>query len=705
MLAPSPLVEQFKNYHFPEYPSVTGLPQPITARSVGEFFFALAWGVLLLVAFVGWGRTIGRLLRVQSLPTSVACSLGIATIIFVGGFLNLAHAIYVPVLLSSTVVGLVLYATQLEQRPALYRWKQFWKAAAPWARFLMIVALIILALRVAATVRLAEFDINDDSAAYLVFPKAMLATHSFAPGPFSDRHVISSLGGGYLLQAFVIAATSLANIGMADRTLGLLLVFAGVWDLAIAFGLTFEEIALLEFVAYLIPQQTSNLTFVILPIALLLSVMWFVFQTSADKTRRLWSYALLAGAVGGAAVTLKSTFLPSVGAFCLFPFLMMNWRRKKLAITLPVIAGVGAILVTAAWMIAMKHVGGAYLYPILGRGVDYSSYGVFSSFKIAQTPRTIIKLFLHAFALLMLGAIFAWLGLKKRVSLFGLSVLLSAAFATTAFNVTSGGDSIWRYDFPTFFSAILIFSIACMALSREEFSPRRKKLAFATAVLSLLGCIFYYDISGANPELFRQAKWEASRYRPALRASLSGLHLASPVILREYQAINAALPSHGTALENVGYPFLLNNKLHQIFLMDWPGAASPKPGWPFGKSSAALARYLQKNSVQYVLYDYRYARWMDAKSCQVMEMPHHYSTELYVLFWMSLLSQNQLDHLRSHYHSIYDDGNIAIIDLADRIPKTVIEEPVWTLATDKDRICSEVMARYLADPLVIQKFE
>ena len=414
MLAPSPLVEQFKNYHFPEYPSVTGLPQPITARSVGEFFFALAWGVLLLVAFVGWGRTIGRLLRVQSLPTSVACSLGIATIIFVGGFLNLAHAIYVPVLLSSTVVGLVLYATQLEQRPALYRWKQFWKAAAPWARFLMIVALIILALRVAATVRLAEFDINDDSAAYLVFPKAMLATHSFAPGPFSDRHVISSLGGGYLLQAFVIAATSLANIGMADRTLGLLLVFAGVWDLAIAFGLTFEEIALLEFVAYLIPQQTSNLTFVILPIALLLSVMWFVFQTSADKTRRLWSYALLAGAVGGAAVTLKSTFLPSVGAFCLFPFLMMNWRRKKLAITLPVIAGVGAILVTAAWMIAMKHVGGAYLYPILGRGVDYSSYGVFSSFKIAQTPRTIIKLFLHAFALLMLGAIFAWLGLKKK---------------------------------------------------------------------------------------------------------------------------------------------------------------------------------------------------------------------------------------------------------------------------------------------------
>ncbi len=705
MLAPSPLVEQLKNYHFPEYPSVTGLPQPITARSVGEFLFALAWGGLLLVAFAGWGRTMGRLFRVQWLPTSVACSLGIATIIFVGGVLNLAHAIYVPALLSLAVIGLILYATQLEQRPALYRWKQFWKAAAPWARFLMIAALIILALRVAATVRLAEFDINDDNSAYLVFPQTILSVHNFAPGPFSDRHIISSVGGGYLLQAFVIAATSLANIGMADRTLGLLLVFAGVWDLGIAFGLSFEEIALVEFVAYLIPQQTANLTFVILPIALMLGLLWFVFESSSEDNRNCWRYALLAGAVAGAAVTLKSTFLPSVGAFCLFPFLMLNWRKKKMAITLPVIAGVGALLVTAAWMIALKQSGGTYLYPILGRGVDYSSYGVFRSFKIAETPRTIIKLFLHGFALLVLGAVFLFLGLRRKKALFGLSVLLSAAFGITAFNLAAGGDSIWRYDFPTFFSAILIFSIVCMALSRDDPSPRKKKLAFATAVLSLLGCIFYYDISGANPELFRQSKWEASRYRPALRASLSGQPLASASMIREYKAVNAILPTHGTALEDIGYPFLLDDKLHKIFLMDWPGAAAPSPGWPFGKKSATLAEYLQQNSVQYVLFDYRYAQWIDAKSCQVLEMPQRYSTELYVLFWMSLLSQNQLDHLQSRYHAIYDDGNIAIIDLDQAIPNAPHEKDLWTLATDKDQICSEVMARYLAHPLVIQKSE
>ena len=699
MLAPDSLVEQLKYYHFPQYPSVTGLPQAITARSLGEFFYAIAWVLLLLVAFTGWGRAIGHLFRVRRLPASVACSLGIAIIIFIGGFLNLARAIYIPVLLSLVVIGLVLYVAQFANRPERYRWSEFWKAAAPWARLLMLAALIILVLRVAATVRLAEFDINDDSAAYLVFPQKILATHNFAPDPFSDRHIISSLGGGYLLQAFVLAATSLTNIGMADRTLGLLLIFAGLWDLSITLGLSFEEIALVEFVAYLIPEQTANLTFVILPIALMLSLLWFVLETSSEESRSVWRYALLAGAVGGAAVTLKSTFLPCVGAFCLIPFSMLNWRKKNMAITLPIIAGVGALLVMATWMIAMKQSGGTYLYPILGRGVDYSSYDVFTSFKIAQTPRTIIKLFLHAFALLGLGAMFLFLGLRQKKALFGLSVLLAAALGITAFNVAAGGDSIWRYDFPAFFSAILIYSIVCMALSREELVPRKKKLAFAAGVLSLLGCIFYYDISGAHPELFRQSKWEASRYGGALQASLSDLPLASPTMLREYEAVNAVLPPHGTVLEDVGYPFLLDDKLHKIFLMDWPGAAEPSPGWPFGSGSAVLAQYLEHNSVRYVLFDYRYAHWFDAKSCQVIEMPERYSTELYVLFWMSLLSQNQLDHLHSQYRSIYDDGRIAVIDLNQPITNAPSSSPVWTFATNKDQMCSEIMARYLADPL------
>ena len=95
--------------NIPAYPSVTGWPQPITSHSLGKFFFALGWAWAMLVAFTGWGRFAARLAHIQRLPASVACSLGIAVVIFIGGWLNLIHAIYAGVLFSLVAIGLLFY--------------------------------------------------------------------------------------------------------------------------------------------------------------------------------------------------------------------------------------------------------------------------------------------------------------------------------------------------------------------------------------------------------------------------------------------------------------------------------------------------------------------------------------------------------------------------------------------------------------------
>ncbi|HZC43313.1 MAG TPA: hypothetical protein VE195_04005, partial [Acidobacteriaceae bacterium] len=217
------LAQTLANFNLPPYPTVTGLPQPITLRSLALFAGALVWAWLLLVSFTGWGRVIGKLSRSPRLPASVACSLGIASIIFLGGWLNLVHAIYPSVLFAITGVGLLFYAVSRSERPEGYRWLRFWKNSSRGSKLLLTVALLILVLRVAATVRLGNFNIPDDNSAYLVFPQKMLAMHHFASDPFSDRRVISSLGGAYLLQCFVVAATSLSHVAMADRTLGFIL--------------------------------------------------------------------------------------------------------------------------------------------------------------------------------------------------------------------------------------------------------------------------------------------------------------------------------------------------------------------------------------------------------------------------------------------------------------------------------------------------
>ncbi|MGB6934201.1 MAG: hypothetical protein WBD91_15600 [Acidobacteriaceae bacterium] len=693
------LAQTLTNLNLAPYPTVTGLPQSITTRSLASFAGALLWAWLLLVSFAGWGRLTGGLFRGPRLPASVACALGIAVIVFLGGWLNLLHAIYPSVLFAITGVGLLLYAASRRQRPEEYRWLHFWKNSSRGSKILIVIALLILVLRIAATVRLGTFNVPDDSTAYLVFPQKMLATHHFANDPFSDRRVISSLGGAYLLQCLAIAATSISHIAMADRTMGFMLLAAALFDIGVRFALSPIQIALLEFLVCLAPQETINLTFVVLPTSLLLAMIWLVVD--GDQLQPSLRNACLIGVTGGAIVSLKSTYLPIVGVYAFLPFLAASWRARRLTrFSSPIIAGLSALGVLLAWMIAMKMTSGTYLFPVLGSGVDYTSYGLFHLTARFSTHRAFVKIFLQAFALSILIGVQIAVGIKNENFRISLLVLATSAIAITAFNYRSGGDFIWRYNFPQFLCAIVIFYAATGSSLLLEPSSTKARLAFYVGMLSLASMVFYYDAAGSSPRPFRQIGLEHKDYVTSLRASLTAVSLAGPSLNSEYQAIENSIPPRTLALENVARPYLFHYRQHNLYVMDWPGAASPPPGWPFGQSSAKLSSYLQQNSVRYVVYDYHYASWNDAASCVSLLRPKLYSTELYALFWMSVLSDHQLDQLRKDYRSIYDDGKVAVLDLNQPIPTASGNEPVWTTNTNKEEMCSVVLAGYLANPSV-----
>jgi hypothetical protein len=696
-ISPS-LAQTLTNLNLPPYPTVTGLPQPITMRSLASFAGALLWAGLLLVSFTGWGRMTGKLFRSPRLPASVACSLGIAAIVFLGGWLNLLHAIYPSVLFAIATIGLLFYLLTRNQRPEEYRWLRFWNNASRGSKILLVIALLILALRVAATVRLGMFNVTDDSSAYLVFPQKMLAMHHFASDPFSDRRIISSLGGSYLLQAFIIAATSLTHIAMADRTLGFMLLAVALFDIGVRFTLSPIQIALLEFLVSLAPQETINLTFVVLPTSLLLAMLWLVFEE--DQLQPRLGNTCLIGLTGGAIVSLKSTYLPIVGVYAFLLFLSASWRARRLTrFSSPIIAGLSALGVLLAWMIAMKMTSGTYLFPVLGSGVDYTTYGLFHLMARFSTHRAFVKIFLQAFALCILIGVQIAVGVKNENFRISLLVLATSAIAITAFNYRSGGDFIWRYNFPQFLCAIVIFYAATGSSLHPESRSTKARLAFFVGMLSLAGMVFYYDAAGSSPQPFRQIGLEHKDYVASLRASLTAVSLAGPPLNSEYQTIEKSIPPRTLALENVARPYLFHYHQHNFYVMDWPGAASPPPGWPFGQNSAKLSRYLQQNSVRYVVYDYHYAAWYDAGSCRSLVRPRLYSTELYVLFWMSVLTDHQFDQLRADYTSIYDDGKIAVIDLQNPRKNASAPIPDWTLETSKEQMCSAVLARYLANPL------
>lgn len=693
----NPLIQKLLVYNFPDYPSVTGLAKPITVRSLAAFVYALGWSWLLLISFTGWGRLFGKFLGCLDLPASVACSIGIATVIFLGGLLNLLHALYPAVLVLLVLAGALLYVRLRASAPPQYRWRSFWAEASTPARMLLVFAFLLLLFRVIATVRLGMFNELDDGAAYMVFPHKLLASHAFAYDPFSDRRVISSLGGAYLLQALVIVGTSLTHIAMADRTLGLILLGATIFDLGIAFELPIFSLALMELLAYCVPQGTINLTFTILPTSLLLAMVWLVLQKGYPA---FLQYAALAGAVGGALISLKSTYLPCVGAFLVIPYLLLHARENGTCIwRLPAMAGASCVATILAWMIAMKLNSGTYMFPVFGSGVDYGSYGLIHTVTAFASRRTFFKIFLQATALLTLAGVqIMATRLKPWQYRLSLGVLIASAIAITAFNYKSGGDFIWRYNFSQFFVAILVFYAANAGAMTGQSVGFGARAALYCAVAALALMVFYYDVSGQNPRPFRQVGIEWGDYVKGLRASVTGVEIASPTIIQEYRAVQNALPKNASAIENTAYPFLLSYRHQTTFIADWPGAASPKPGWPFQPDLGSLTSYLKSHGIEDVIYDYRYARWMDGEGCKALEQANRNSLELRALWRISIVTHDQFEQLRLHYHSLYDDGSIAVVDLNHPLARNSTEMPVWTLSTGTNEICADVMARNLKDP-------
>ena len=108
----------------------------------------------------------------------------------------------------------------------------------------------------------------------------------------------------------------------------------------------------------------------------------------------------------------------------------------------------------------MKMTSGTYLFPVLGSGVDYTTYGLFHLMARFSTHRAFVKIFLQAFALCILIGVQIAVGAKNENFRISLLVLATSAIAITAFNYRSGGDFIWRYNFPQFLCAIVVFYAA-----------------------------------------------------------------------------------------------------------------------------------------------------------------------------------------------------------------------------------------------------
>jgi hypothetical protein len=641
----------------------------MTPASLLHFIEALLWCALLFISIAGYGAIFLRLFDLRRPSVAIAATSGVGVVIFLGGCLNLIQAVTTPVLLALILLGLLaavllrITLTEPEPEPepeseSKPEARNLQLAQSPSSRtitLLLILLAIIFFVRLGATVHAGQYQASDDYNFYLAAPAKMLQLHHYAADPFSERRIMASIGGGYFLQTLVLVALSLANIQMADRALGLILLAFLAYGLANEFRLTRVQRIIFALLVFFTPQLQFNLTFVLLPSALFFGLVYLA------ANRKLFAdspilVALLLGIVTGAVTTTKSTYLPH-GVIFVACIALFHWRRRGFAAgarTL-VFAALGAFIVMAPWMIASHSTSGTFFYPTLGPGYQYSAYGLFPAPSGAGVSVIIHKVIPFCIPLLLLFVVEWVLGDRDEQGEAILALSAAAFCAALLVGIATGGDSVRRYNYPCMLPAlILVYVVFSRRANAVPAARRWFLLQTATVALIVVAALSIWEQRLTNE--FMQIPW-------GLKSALLDTPIVPLSVEAEYAAMQRAIPTDAATLATVDNAFLLDFRAHAISIADYPGGASLPPGWPARQDSEALARYLLANHLRYLVYDYAYFAGFDQEAPHVIADTSR-TQWIHSEARIALRSHQQYGELARTRLHLYDDGKIYVLDLS-----------------------------------------
>ncbi|WP_353072125.1 hypothetical protein [Tunturiibacter gelidiferens] len=631
----------------------------MTLVSLLDFIAAILWCILLFFAITGYGVVISRFLCVGRLPVSLASTCGFGVIIFLGGCLNLLNAIEAPILLALVFLGLLgvtIFRVRLVDNEDPF--PSNYQAWSPIVVLILIAGAIVFAVRFTATVHSTSYQAGDDYNFYLAAPTKMLQLHHYAADPFSERRIMSSIGGNYFLQDLVLVILPLADVQMADRALGLLLLVSLCFSLADEFRLTPAQQAVFTLLVFTTPQLTFNLTFVLLP-----SALFFALVYLAANRRLLASHptlqAILIGATTGVLASTKSTYLPHGVIFVgCFAFFQLRRRGLSAAIKILLHAALACLIVMAPWMIASHATSGTWFYPLLGKGYQYSAYGLYpapSGAGLSIVVHKVIPFCLPLFFLLSLE----WLlgdQDEQGEAIFALSA--AALWATLLVGIGTGGDSVRRYNYPCILPAMLLLYVVFSR--RRNIFPGSRRWPILQTVTILF--IAYTAVTTWRNKFTN----EYDQIPLGLKAGLRDTPIVPLRVAAQYAAVQRSLPTDAGALATVTNSFLLDYRANAISIADYPGAASLPPGWPSRGDGNTLAKYLIAHNLRYLVCSYADFVPLDREANKVL---HDSSRTQWIKSEQAIILRShqqyaELAHTRRH---LYDDGQIYVLDLADSI--------------------------------------
>lgn len=629
----------------------------MTPTSLLHFLEALSWATIVFVAIAGYGALVLAPWRLRGASLALSAVTGLGVVILIGGCLNLLHSITHPVRLLLVAIGALCFILKHPVLVASEPPHLDPPARSPWTRPVLLLAAFVFMIRFGASVHTPYYQLGDDYNFYLAAPVKMDALHQYASDPFSERRVMSSLGGNYFLQSLVLAELPLEDVQMADRALGLLLLVFVAVGLGEVFRLKPLQRALLGLFLLLTPQLQFNLTFVILPYTLFCGLVYLAADADDLESSRILQ-ALLLGTTAATIASFKSTYLPH-GVLFFVCIALLHARRRGLKAGLQTLlfASLGCLAVLSPWMIASHTASGTWFYPLLGKGYQYSAYGLFPPPSSGNSLKIIVKVML--FNVPLLGVLIAELFWCERDEQTRVLAALTAAAlgASILVGIATGGDSVRRYNYPAILAAILLLYVA--ASRKANLAPflRTRSLEWLSAVLCV--CLAMYI--GFN-------SWthEYQKTIKSLRISLTDFHIEPKATAQAYEAMERAIPAGpDKAIATVDYPFLLDFRARDIAIADIPGAASLPPGWPSRSDGDALAAYLISQHRRYLALTVFSLPELEKGEEESIDNP---ATTQWIRSEnkMRLASYRQYEQLIHSRSCLYNDDGLILLDLAKK---------------------------------------
>lgn len=603
------------------------------------FFLAILTLLLLLTSSYGFGfATMKWVIRDEVNYFSLLVVVGISCLIVLGGILNLARIAYPAALYTVLLLGLIFsmqsFISRLKIRPQLSSFFRSDDSAAKLSLLDRLLPPLIVATAaiffVATLLPSNAFNHSDDFQGYFIRPLRMLQTGTLGGDPY-DSLGLDSLGAQFFLDGFFLLKLPIEYVSGFDAVF--CLGVSGMLLIATArkFNLSWIYVtpAILTFLV--INPQSVNVSalysgvFIIL--GLLLACCLLTERISESGAAKPMGMAVLVGLLISSLVVLKTTlaFFAAIYAAFFFLGLFAIAPNKRRALLISTTAGLTAVIATLPWLLL-------YLPNYMAAFKDHSHVAtetteslfslyssnvsaLFSSKDLVYGGSTLgYGVVILLLAILGIFSVVALLRSKGHIQLRGYS-LVSASVCAAAITACFLNGSLFfsevaiRYSCPILIATLPFAMLAASLGATANMAPAQPGslaqtplkmaiLAGASLVFVLFGSNFYNRIERA--------------YNQHTTVSFSidddyiqyNLYVLSGKARQTIHDVQYQTQAGTKILTWISMPLHLDFSRNEIQTMMDSGLVNPWLALPLNGNSVDMVRYLKKQGVRYILWEY-----------------------------------------------------------------------------------------------------